>query len=126
MSHVARYYTESLNGRIREVVAQDETGLYSGSVFKTGADAPMLRTILWQPPSMIRVKLPEWPGPRDVSTTSLEYLECVRRVERGSYTVTIPSEVMEFPGTAEDAISEVLGQADPSKVVIIETPARVR
>jgi hypothetical protein len=123
---VARYYTESLDGRICEVVAQDETGLYSGAVCRIGADAPVLRTIQWRRPSMLWVKLPEWLGPREVCTTSKEYLECKRRVERNSWSETIASEMKEMPGTAEEIISAVMKQAGPDGICVVNAPAPVR
>ncbi len=123
---MARYYTENIDGRIRSVVAQDETGLYGGAIYRIGAEAPALRTVQHWPPSMLWIKLPEWPEPREVSTTSRDYLECRRRVERGSYTTTIASGMQEMPGTAEEVIRRVLEQASPDRVCIIDMPAPAR
>jgi hypothetical protein len=114
---VARYYTEVLDGRIEMVMAQDATGVYAGrirSVPGAGNEVGMSR---YRGPGRVLAKLPEWKDGREVSTTSAEYLDSVRRTERNSYMSTTPSEIMEMAGDADQVIREVLKQADAAVVV---------
>lgn len=116
---MARYYTENMEGRIRRVVAQDETGLYNGAVCKSGTDTPSIRIIQCRQPSMLPIKFPEWPRSREVSTVSEEYLEFRRRMDRNPRFRPTPSEVKEMPGTAGEVIRKVLEEAGPKGTWII-------
>jgi len=113
---VARYFTESVGERIYEVAAQDETGLYSGGLVKFDGSSLDVWVYHWGEPVLRWIKLPEWSEPRAVMTNSVEYLECMRRVERNPIFMLTPSELMEMPGTAEGVIRSVLEQALPDGV----------
>jgi hypothetical protein len=69
---MARYFTENIGGRVFEVVAQDDTGLYSGAVCKFDGNDSEVRMTRHRGPEMLWIKLPEWPQPREVSTASVE------------------------------------------------------
>ncbi|MEW6244340.1 MAG: hypothetical protein AB1497_08795 [Bacillota bacterium] len=110
---MARYYTESASGRLREVIAQDDSGVLSGALYSRENGQTEIRTAFYYPKDDLWIKLPEWQKPRKVSTTSRDYLDFVRRCERGPYTATTPSEIMERPGSAEEVILAVFEAARP-------------
>lgn len=113
---MARYFTESIGNRIYEVVAQDKTGLYSGGLVKFDGCSLDVRVFHWGEPVLQWIKLPEWPEPREVTTSDIDYLECQRRVDRNPIFALTPSEQMEMSGTAQEVIRSVIEQALPDGV----------
>lgn len=113
---MARYFTESIGDRMYEVVAQDETGLYRGGLVRFDGSNQDIKVCHWCEPVPRWIKLPEWPEPREVMTNSMDYLECLRRVDRNPIFMETPSELMEMPGTADEVIRSVLEQALPDGV----------
>ncbi|MDI6872138.1 MAG: hypothetical protein QME79_12500 [Bacillota bacterium] len=99
---MARCYVELKNGKADGVLAQDETGVYAGG-FDARGDFGFN---LIHRPTKTWAKLPEWEDARLVSTTDPEYLDFIRRCERGTYTTTTPTEIFEIPGAAPDVIRQ--------------------
>lgn len=120
---MARYYTEELDNRIHSVVAQDETGIYAGVARKQDT-APggweVWLMPIWEPDMIPKalIRLPEWQEEREVAITSLEFLDFVRRMDRGDYTNTIPSEIKTLDGSAEEVIRTVLLNAGRDRVCL--------
>lgn len=104
---MTRYYMELIDGRIDEVVAQDETGVWIGVVFDS-PDGPTLKVRQYMEAEETIAKLPEWKQPRRVLTTSVDYLDFLRRCERGAYVESVPTEIRERLGSAEEVIRRAL------------------
>lgn len=114
---MARYYLEMVNGRIAEVVAQDETGVWSGAMYDL-QERPTLKIGHDAEPEETYIKLPEWEEPRRVSTTSVEYLDNLRRVERSSYMQSRPTAIKERPGSAQEVIRAIFAEAGDDRIYV--------
>lgn len=97
---VVRYYLEKLDKKIHKVILQDETGVYSSDT----AGQMILRDGV----RLVWANLPEWAFPREVLTTSMEYLDFVRRFERNSYMATRPTKIREEEGTLQEVLEKIL------------------
>lgn len=99
---MAYCYVELNDGKAESVLAQDKTGIYAGGLSDNG----LFDFGLCREPRKTWVKLPEWEDARLVLTTDLEYLDFIRRCERGTYMTTKPTEIFEIPGSAAKVIKQ--------------------
>lgn len=95
-------YVELNNGKAESVLAQDKTGIYSGGL--GGGDR--FNFGLYREPRKTWAKLPEWKDARLISTVDVEYLDFIRRCERGTYRATTPTDIFEIPGPAPEVIRQ--------------------
>lgn len=98
---MANCYAEmTRDGKIDHLVIQDETGVYYYVLNDNGDVGDFV------PYHMLRrtsIKMPD-EKPKSVMTNTKEFLEFARLFERGSYTVTVPTEIREYEGTKEEAV----------------------
>lgn len=115
---MARYYLEIVNGWIAEVVSQDETGVWSGAMYDL-QEGPTLKVGRDAEPEETYIKLPEWEEPRRVSTTSVEYLDNLRLVERSSsYMQSKPTTIKELSGSAQEVIRAIFAEAGDDRIYV--------
>jgi hypothetical protein len=106
---------ELIDGRVDKVVAQDETGVWIGVVFDS-PEGPTPKVRQYMEVEETIAKLPEWRQPRRVLTTSVDYLDFLRRCERSSYMESVPTEILERPGSAEEVIGVIFAEAGKDKI----------
>lgn len=112
---MAWYYIERDmdSGKIESVFAQDETGIYSGSLYDDG----VIRSCRYASPGSVVAFHPRLGDMISLEKASLEYLDFARLYERCVYSRTKPSEIMEAEGSAEDVIRRVFREAEPDGVI---------
>lgn len=94
------YAEKTRDGKIKHLVFQDETGIYSCFFDNEHENARLVTTHSLQRTS---IKMPG-EKPKTVMTNTKEFLEFVRQCERGSYTQTMATEIREYEGSREEVV----------------------